>query len=400
MLQNKNITKLLSLILAISLWFYVVAVENPPTKVKVSSVPIKLLNQESLNQRGLAINTDEDYFLDVVIQGARSDVLEVSADDITATADLFGYNLGENYIPVTVTVPDKVTLADQKTNLITVKIERMVSVYKPLEVQFSGKARDKYEATVVSKTPEEVEVRGARAQVAKVDKVVATVEVDRLSQYAQIFTEDLSAIDARGNAVKNVSLSANSATIEAASYAVKEVELEAETTGEVAKQYQIMNINIPEKIKIKGTKKALAKVNKVTAEVTDLSGITATSDIPLKLKLPDKVMVADESKDASISVTIKGISQKSFDVDAQDIEITGAPEGSSAAINSQSVSLKVAGKESVIQDITASDLKLKVDVTGLEPGMHLVKVSCELPEGVSDVTIDPAEVHITVVAGS
>lgn len=396
MLQNKNFTKLLSLVLAVFLWVYVIAVENPPTKVKIPNVAIKLVNVESLNQRGLAISSDEDYFMDIVIEGTRSDVLKISAEDIIATADVFGYGVGENYIPVTVTLPDSVSVADQKTTRLTINIEELVSVYKPVNVVFNGEIDPKLEPTVFNITPEEVEVKGAKSKVASVKSVNAAIDVSELTSKSQVFTTELSTVDSKGQSVKNIKLSSDTADIEAAVYQIKEVPLEVEVSGEVDTAYQVTDMNVPQKVKIKGLKDDLEKINKVTAEPIDISKVTATTEIPISVKLPKGIMLAQESEKAAVSIDIKGISVKEFEIPSSSITALGLGEKLSLVINTQSVKAKVSGKEADVEKLTAEDIGLSIDLTGFVPGIYTVPLKIEKEDGVSEILVTPSEIHITI----
>ena len=96
MIRNKNVLRLLSVVLALFLWFYVVAVENPYSERKITKIPIQFVNHEELESRGLAIDYSDVQTMDVVISGSRSDVMKVRADEITATVDLTGYEKGKN----------------------------------------------------------------------------------------------------------------------------------------------------------------------------------------------------------------------------------------------------------------------------------------------------------------
>ncbi len=396
MLQNKNFTKLLSLVLAISLWIYVVTVENPPTKIKIPNVPIQIVNAESLNQRGLAINSDENYFMDIVIEGTRSNVLKISSNDIIAKADVFGYGVGENYIPVTVTVPDTVSVADQKTTRLAVNIEELVSVYKPINVVFDGAVSSKYEATVLNITPKEVEVKGAKSKVADVNSVNATIDVSTLTDKTKVFQTGLSTLNENGETVKNVKLSSDTANIEAAVYQTKEVPLDVEVSGEVSKAYQVTGMNVPKKVKIKGLKENLQKVERVTAQAIDISDVTATTEIPISVDLPKGIMLANSSKDISVSIIIKGISIKEFEVPNSSISATGLGENLSLVVNTESVAVKASGKEADIETLNQKDIKLSIDVTGLEPGIYTVPLTIDEIDGMSELVLTPSEIHITI----
>ena len=397
MLRNKNVVKLVSLAFAIILWVYVVAVENPPTKVKVSDVPITIVNAESLTQRNLALNAEDDYHMDIIISGTRSDVLSVSADDITATVDVYGYNEGEHYIPISVTVPNSVDIAELKTNSIAVRIEPLVSVNKDINIEFAGDIAENQEPTVFKTLPEEIEVKGAKSRVARVKEVKAVVGVENLTTAKQIFTADLSPLDANGNEVKNVHLSAQSIIIEAAMYEMKEVPLKVEIKGQVDSVYEVADLNVPETVKIKGLHADLKSIEEIEAKDVDISKVMATADIPLELELPEGIMLAKESENACVSIIIKGISVKQFDIPYGDLQnlMTTPDNGLFSAIMTETVKIKVSAKEEVINNLTLDQLNLRVDLKGLtKEGSYMVPVQFDQPADVVKVVVEPAEVNV------
>ena len=107
--------KIISVVIALILWVYVVNVINPPSSSTIAGVPVRLLNQEVLAASNLAIAGADQYTVDVVIEGARSDILDIEEEDITANADLFGLGKGQNYLVVTVSVPEKITVKEIKS---------------------------------------------------------------------------------------------------------------------------------------------------------------------------------------------------------------------------------------------------------------------------------------------
>jgi YbbR domain-containing protein len=53
-----------------------------------------------------------------------------------------------------------------------------------------------------------------------------------------------------------------------------------------------------------------------------------------------------------------------------------------------------------VQGLKAEDLKARVDTSNLAPGRHRLKISVELPDGVSLVRSRPANVTVTVAKSS
>ena len=71
MLSNKRFTIILSLVIAICIWGYVIGETNPVDTRTFRSVPIQLVNEESLQEKGLAVLETSDTEMNITIIGTR-----------------------------------------------------------------------------------------------------------------------------------------------------------------------------------------------------------------------------------------------------------------------------------------------------------------------------------------
>lgn len=302
MLENKNVLKVLSLLLAIVLWAFVLGEVNPTVKKTISNVPVEFTNVEQLESRDLAMVTKEGYHVDIVVEGARSDVGKLEISDIHAVADMYGYKKGENHVSVDVTVPNTVSLEEIKTPEITVVLEDLVSVSKPVTVEFVGTTDENTEASAVEVRPGVVEVKGAQSVIDKVDTVRVQIDATGLTETADTFYEVPSAWTKKGTLIKDVSISANIVEVEAILHHTKVVSLELKVTGDPEGDAEV---TVPKEITVKGTVEALARITSVAADAIDISAVTETSVIPLDMTLPYGIEIADKSKDIGVKVEFK-----------------------------------------------------------------------------------------------
>ncbi len=99
-ISNNTAPKLASLFFAVLLWIYVMDIENPETLRTFKDVPIQLINVEELQDSGLILINNQNYTVDVKVEGRRSDVLNVKKAEIGLTADLIGSGKGNNSVPI------------------------------------------------------------------------------------------------------------------------------------------------------------------------------------------------------------------------------------------------------------------------------------------------------------
>lgn len=395
MIRNKNVLRLLSVVLALFLWFYVVAVENPYSERKITKIPIQFVNHEELESRGLAIDYSDVQTMDVVISGSRSDVMKVSADEITATVDLTGYEKGKNYANITIKVPSKVELVDQRIQVIPITVEKLQTAKKKVNIQFTGTASKEKEAKLFAQDIEQVKVSGAQSQVAKVSKVFADLDVSKLTDNSKKYSLKIYAADAKGKEITGVELSHTKVGVQAGLYSIKAVPLSLDLKGEPAAEYRVSALDAPKTVKIAGFADELEKIDKLVSNPIYLSDLTESKKIPIEITLPEGVELAEQDA-VVLDVKIKGLESKEFAILSSNVSIRGLATGKNATIENATLKVKAYVKDASASSISTDDIALYVDLTGLENGEHKVKVRAEQVDGIGDVSVEPQEVTVKI----
>lgn len=396
MLRNNTVLRILSLLIAIFMWFYVMGEVNPTITKTISNIPVTLLNEDTLEQRGLAVQDNSGFTVSIVVKGKRAELNSMSKGDIKATADLFGYKQGENYVPVQVQVPDNITLKEVKTPKIQVTLEELVSVYKAISVRFTGNSEAGTEPGKVSVYPQETEIKGAKSMVESVRSVRVEIDAEELSDQMKTFSVSPVAVDAHGNEVGNVSLSASSVEVRAIKYHTKTVPLKVRVTGSVPKEYEVTDISIPEEITIRGTKDALERITSISAENVDIRDVTASTTIPVVPDLPQGVEVAEQSKNIGVAIKIKGLSTKTLTISPKNSKLENLGNGLYAYVNTAEIKVTITGSETLLKEISAADFLLSVDLKGLKAGNHTVPVKVTSDQDFNSLTADPEKVEVTI----
>lgn len=395
MIRNKNVLRLLSVVIALFLWFYVVAVENPYSERKITKIPIQFVNHEELESRGLAIDYSDVQTMDVVISGSRSDVMKVRADEITATVDLTGYEKGKNYANITIKVPSKVELVDQRIQVIPITVEKLQTAKKKVNIQFTGTASKEKEAKLFAQDIEQVKVSGAQSQVAKVSKVFADLDVSKLTDNSKKYSLKIYAADAKGKEITGVELSHTKVGVQAGLYSIKSVPLSLDLKGEPGAEYRVSALDAPKTVKIAGFADELEKIDKLVSNPIYLSDLTESKKIPIEITLPEGVELAEQDA-VVLDVKIKGLESKEFAILSSNVSIRGLATGKNATVENATLKVKAYVKDASASSISTDDIALYVDLTGLENGEHKVKVRAEQVDGIGDVSIEPQEVTVKI----
>lgn len=385
--------KVISVVIALILWVYVVNVINPSSSTTVTGVPVQLLNQEVLAASSLAIAGTDSYAVDVVVEGARSDIIALQADQVTAVADLFGMSKGQNYLVVSVSVPEKITVTEVRSGRIPVLIDELVSAQKPVDVMILDEI-DGYEAGSISSEPKEISVMGAKSIVDQVQAVQVRISQKTLAEAPSVFQLSAVAVDGEGETVHNVRMSHAYVELTAALYQTKTVPLEVPLEGTPAQGMEITRKDIPEEITIKGSLQALQSVAAVVAEPLDIQGLSDDVSLPLIPVLPEGIEVASESLELQARFTLSAVAEARFTYGPEDVWVYNVPEGYQAEVIAEEITVIARGEAAVVNVLQSTDLQPAIDGALLEPGTQDAALTPRYTQQLVKVSISPAAARV------
>ncbi|MDR3364578.1 MAG: hypothetical protein LBS91_06495 [Clostridiales Family XIII bacterium] len=399
MLKSNKINLLISIVAAIALWAYITTVVNPETETTIGNIPVELVNIDALNDRGFTINEGMTYLVDITVTGARSEVAKLTSADFRATADMTGYRKGENAVPVNVIKPNNIELVQVRPETILVAVVDLITVNKPVKLEFADEFTGGAEPGFISILPEEMEVSGVTAVVDSIDYIRAVVPEGVLAEEAKGFSLDVVAISKDGQPVYNVGLSQSQVQVTAALCATKIVPLKVDTLGEPNENIEVTDMHIPSYITIRGPKAAIEGIAEVEGRAVDLSEIANTMEIPIDPYLPQNVEVADASQNISVKIEVQGIVKREFEYTADMIEVANLSPALSGHVNTGSVTVTVLAPEAIAARLTQSDIKLFVDATDYRKAGNSIEmeVTAECGIEVKSIAIEPAKVRVTII---
>lgn len=374
MLQNRKVRIIVALIMSVCLWAYVTGTINPTITKKYNSVPITIINEDSLIQDDLAVDSVSATTVDLTLSGARGDLSDLDADDIQVTADLYGRHKGNNYVSIDVQVPKGISIDNKSIEKIEVVIDDLVTAEKDVKATVKGSLP---ESTTLGETkiePESVMVYGTKDNVDKVSYLKASLNADKLSDDSTTIETAITPVNSKGNEVEYVNLSRSKVEVTAVLAKYKEVKLEVKTTGKIDSQYEVSSMTIPETVEIEGEASVIKNIDTIEASDVDISKVTKSTKIEIKPILPEGVTLKNEDEKLYVDIIIKSPKTKILSYENSEIEIKGLDDGLTGEIL-EGVNVTVSGKESDISDITKKSFTLSVDASNLEEGKHSVKVN-------------------------
>lgn len=408
--------KLASLVLAFVLWFLVAQIYDPKDTVTFNNIQVRLINTELLDEEGKVYEVlDNSNLVRVTVTGPQSIVKsELRRSDIVAEADMSKLT-DINTIAITYYCEnvsnDSVEIKGNHDS-VRLSVEDKTSKWIKLESNTIGEVASGYMIGNVTLDQTNIEVTGPKSAISQVDHAGVDINVtDSTSSLSA--NVDIKLYDADGNelTLESVKKNVNSAHMTVEVLATKEVPVEIEYMGVPEDGYMAtgeVESSVPT-VRIAGTASALVGISAITVpeermNITGQSG-DLVDIINLKEYLPSNVRLANKNFDGKITATvyIEPIDTKDLTIPADNISITGVPDGMEAEITStaEEYNITVSGLTrdvSILRDSSVTgvlDLNQWMEDNGLEeltPGNYTIPVTFNLSE---DITVDTdVNIHI------
>ena len=408
--------KLASLLLAFVLWFLVAQIYDPKDTVTFNNIQVRLINTELLDEEGKVYEVlDNSNLVRVTVTGPQSIVKsELRRSDIVAEADMSKLT-DINTIAITYYCEnisnDSVEIKGNHDS-VRLNVEDKTSKWIKLESNTIGDVASGYMIGNVTLDQTNIEVTGPKSAISQVDHAGVDINVTD-STTSLSANVDIKLYDADDNelVLESVKKNVDSAYMTVEVLATKEVPVEIEYMGVPEDGYMAtgeVESSVPT-VRIAGTVSTLVGISAITVP-EDRMNITGQTDnlvdiINLKEYLPSNVRLADKSFDGKITATvyIEPIVSKDLTVAAENISVTGVPDGMEAEITStaEEYNITVSGLSrdvSILHDSSVTgilNLTQWMEDNGVEeltPGTYTIPVTFNLAE---DITVVPdINIHI------
>lgn len=140
--KTNNLTpKILALLIAIFLWSYVMSDVNPEDYKIVRNVDVNLQNLAEIKRDGLVIMGDENFKVNVRIDGKKSEIGKVKTENIVASLNLRGYGEGQYKIGVNASIQGSsanIRISSIEPREILVNFEKIITKEKEVSILTEG----------------------------------------------------------------------------------------------------------------------------------------------------------------------------------------------------------------------------------------------------------------------
>ena len=388
---------LLSLALAVAVWFFVSDADNAPRTDFVTGV----VRVEAVNvPREQAVLRIAEPQINVRVSADEDVWKRLSSADFKAVVDLSGVNQSEITLSVKVIANrGDVKVVEVEPSHVKVSLEALTEADLPLRAHTMGKLPDGFELQNVTISTQTAKVSGPASLVSSVEAVEADVNVTGL----ELSMERSYPLVARDKSGRDVDVRVEP---EAAMVRLAIVQqdfnlvfiVNPTVSGNVAAGYRVLAVQAnPAFVSIAGPLDVLQSISALTTEPVAVDGAQSDVTRSVRLRLPAGARVVN-SNEEEVVVSVRVAPAQGQSVFTIAVRTTGLKEGLIATLSPKVINVTVSGLMPVLQALDPASIVARVDLAGLEPGVYTVTPTVDLPDGVTLVGTDPIEITVGVSA--
>ncbi len=371
--ESRPAMMIASLIIAIVVWFVISIAIYPTTPRTISHIPLTVeIAGTSAEENGLSVIDYDVEEVTVQIEGNRSKVGNLDADNLVATAVVDSVTTaGTKTLSISVTSQEKdieFTVKSVTPSQVNVTFDKMDTC--TFEVRASAPNVTYAEGCVLDEenfaaSPEVIEVTGPQQQLSQVAYCVAeTEQQEQLSTSKVLTTDKLLFYNEAGSLVDDSDFTYDTAkfSIEVPVLYQKTLDISYQITNAPA-NFDLDSLNLS----LSESQITLAAPNTSLDSMTDFNiGSISLRDIDLDysndfvVDMPEEYVNQSGFSTVTLTLDSTGLVKKDFVL--SDIGVINAPASYDFTVLTQQMVVSMIGPEEIMDELDASDITANVDL--------------------------------------
>ena len=416
--SNNVAWKIISLLLATLLWFFVINYQNPELTQEIKhNVTIRGINE--LEAKGYVLENEEqlrNMQVRILLKGPRLEMERLKSDNvqIDVRLDLTQYaNLLTEEDAVSIEKPIQITahtniegiiVEDIRPKTVGVVFEREEQATRNIHYTIQNESNSEYAALDPILKPTTVEISGPKSSVEKVETAQININVDNFSEDVLSYTVPIILLDEQGEEVIGVKKVPEYVEVTLPIGKKKRVPLEPQFKGTLPPGYIKANTLVsPQEITIVGKAAIVDTIQSIKLEKIALDNVIQSNNFRTDFILPEGIEYIDNIEPkATVTLEIQKETDYNYQVPVSELnlQVIGLPEGYAYEVIDETVSIVLASTAEKLLAFKPSQIQVTADFSSMQDiiaGEYRIPLQIVVPDEFKVVNV-PVYMNILVNA--
>lgn len=400
--KKSDITlRVISLLVALTLWAYVMSIENPERTNEYKNIKVAFANTHILDKQGLIVMSPEEVKVSVKVSGRNSDMGQFSTDMIKATIDLSGYSEGQVRVPINVILNQansNLKIVNYEPKEVLFNFDKIITKNIPVTIETTGNLEAGYVLGDVTTNTQSILVRGPKTWVNEISKALAVVDITGMKQNTPK-NIPIRIVDDENKDVEGITNEPKTVDVVTEVFRTMTVPISLKLENDPPENFELTNILIsPTMVTIKGDN-SISNIEYIETKPINLDYSMESISMPIELNLPENVTLLNPDEKFNISLNIEENFVKNFEYEIREIEKRNLGENLKLdeETDAKIINISIKGKQSIVENIEKEDLEVYLQLTNLKEGTHTTSIYINLPEGSSVKELSQETIEINII---
>ena len=369
--SHKIFWMIISLLSSLTIWTYVVSMENSVVTQIFRGVPVVLVGEENLrNSKNLVVTDVDTNNVRVEIRGPRRIVDSLNSEDLIAQIDVSKLTRAAyasmKYKLIYPNGTETRNLAEVAYSPETVNfmVSTLNTVSVPVRGGFEGRLAEGYTAESPVFEPNTISVTGPEAYLKDVAYAWVNFGVGQTASSTYTDEVPFSLMNSNGDVLSTEHLMPSEETIVATLpiLQIKDIPLSVETIeGAGATAANTIITIVPDRITLAGDSALLDGMNRIILSTVNLADFKSSFSETYTIPFDNSLRNISGVTEAKVNIEIAGLSTETYSV--RNISVVNTPEGMDAKIVSESLDVVIRGTEEHLQELAAESIRAVADLS-------------------------------------
>lgn len=298
--SRDSVLKIVSLLVSIILWFYIIIVVDPSVDITIRDIPVRYTNQDILADNELCIVNESKPTVTIKIRGSRKKIASIDEKNVYATVDVSNITKkGKASLPIGLSIPYEYSeIVSKKPYNAELIIDEVSEKEVEITVVKSGNVANGYIAGAAETADKKVKLSGSLSLLDDIGGAAVILNYD--NRNAEINdTAKISLIDKAGKTIDNksyiyevIEMDISETQIFCPVFKLKTVPVKLDDAAAAELGSHKISIQ-PSNVTVYGATEILNSVNEIYTESFSVSEVTGEGDGKVQLVIPEGILMRD-----------------------------------------------------------------------------------------------------------